>query len=317
MRKVFSFLLTLVVCGSLCVPAFATGTENNHLIYESGEISEATVEEVDALLRERNRAILAGDESAAEAIMDELYSMGVRPSTAEEIAAVSDSDIMVAAGGNYELNTIEYSTYVNGKTYYVKRIDCAVFPGCNLYQTMNISPRTIEASCQAASFDMCTAVGTTIAGVANPVAGAVLTVYDVLKNAVANLTPTTIVEDISASYDVTILEQCSFYSYKLNNYWTPYAVTQFVELEVDATIFGLDYNGSGFSHINNQDATYFATIYAGSQNDYTAGAQLREYFTSYLCNYDSMVTALILRDVNGDTLLSRGLVCPHNTSQIF
>lgn len=317
MKKIISFVMTLILCGSLCVPAFAVDNGNNHLRLADGEITDSTVEDVDILLQERNRAILRGDNAAADSIMNELYNMGVRPSTAEEISALSDSGIMVAASGNYKLNTIEYSTIVNGTYYYIKRIDCAVLPGCNLYTTMNISQRTIDASKRAASFDMCKAVGTTIAGVASPIAGAALTVYDVLKNTIENLTPTTIVEDISASYNVTILEQCSFYFYKVNNTWTPYASTQFVELEVNATIFGLSYNNSGFNHIKNQTGTYDATIYAGTKNDYTAGVQLEKYFTSYLANHDSEVTGLILKDVNGATLGSRGLVCPHNTSEIY
>lgn len=73
----------------------------------------------------------------------------------------------------------------------------------------------------------------------------------------------------------------------------------------------------GDSSINNLEGTYSATIYAGEKDDYTAEAQLKEYFTTYLCNYDSQVTSIILKDVNGDTIYSRGLVCPHNTSEIY
>ena len=105
-KKLTALFLALVMCATLCVPAFAATTESidtrsqEYLLSPSGERTSTTIAEVDALIEMRLRALLQNDTETAESITSQLYALGGRPSTSEEIAALGESASPLAALAN-------------------------------------------------------------------------------------------------------------------------------------------------------------------------------------------------------------------------
>lgn len=316
-QRLICAILIVATCVNFSITSFAIENNDGHLIYESGEISGATIEDANDLINERNCAVLAGDYAEADKILEELYKIGVRPSTPEEIALFADPDVTSIPYSNcHHFVTSEYPRTINGVEYNIRQMSCVVdSTNCNLYHNRSIGEHRITGNLAASAFELCKMVGTSVAKDYNPIVETADTVFDVLRTIISGFSRTTIVKDVTANYSYTILEQCTFYSYQVNNVWRPFAVTSFIETEVEAVIFGLNYDGGTFSHINNARGIYKANCYANTRT-YNAENQLKTYLTSYLVNYSSMISGVMLKDVNGRVLLNLGLVSPHNTSDI-
>lgn len=318
MKKIISLTMAILICCSFCAVASAEAINEGRLLTENGEMAGGSIDDIKSLISERNEAVLAGNAEEADSLLDEIYALGAWPSTDEELASLSPTGAMnINRAKDFDSITSEYYSYVNGTPYKIKEVNIVVGTNCNLYHAYDVSVKTSQGRVEAGIASIFEACGSTALGYAESKLKEYLSIFDVLKNVIGPITKTTVVDNVKASYAVTLIEQCTFYSYLNNNRWVNYSATQYVEYEVTSTIRGIDYTGTGITTIDNTVVTYGDKIYAGSEYDYTGQKQLSEYFKTYLAYYKNSVTSFMLIDSAGDVINSRGLTCPHNISYIY
>ena len=342
MKKRFGILImSMIMACTLAIPAGAvqqidlveSDASTEHLIYDDGSISNATVADVDELMQKRTQAIFEGNEEKADMIMEEMMALGVRPSTQEEIdlfAApqkfTSNESNGVASNGTMQLKratqfvTTPYTSTVNGVTYNVKRIENVSSTSSNLYHKGVVAKKT-TGNKAASAFGVCKALGTAAAGIANSTAGNALSVYSALSGTAAAVSSTAIIKDIVASYTYQVQEYCQFYSYKnASGSWVPFAVGSYADMTVTAVMLKLTPSGGVTSTLNNITKTYNNKLYTSYSHPTNKAANttnlLKEYLNSYtfINRYRVLSTAIYSDGTN--VVRNIGLVAPTTTSEI-
>lgn len=112
-NRFWSLILSCAFCMSLCVPSFAADkasneslllaesfiptsnnnaaessapSDNGHLINADGTTSSTTIDDIDRIIHERNRAFLEGNTSKVNQYQQQLRNAGATPSTLSEIS---------------------------------------------------------------------------------------------------------------------------------------------------------------------------------------------------------------------------------------
>lgn len=320
MKKIACVVLTLSIAFMLYVPTYAISYVDGRLITEADRFASGTISDIKELVSERNHAILSGDMEEADNILNEIYSLGARPSTPTEIASTTNSNnASTLRSGDFDFITTEYKAYANSEYYDVREIIVAVGMDCNLYHSYDFIQTSSSDPVEAGVAALFSVAASTGVGMMYPEVSTFETIFEVLCDVIDDLKTTTIVDDVAATYSVSIIEQCSFLSYfnEVNNVWNNYASTQYIDYAVTAVVRGINYTGTGRTTIDNEICSYEGTIHAGPKEMYNAGAQLARYFRTYLHYHDCEVRGFYLKDCTGTIINTRGLVCPHNTSEVY
>lgn len=324
MKKFLSIILCLSMIPAMFITALAThqfntANHDGHLINEDGTISSATIDDIDHILIERNKAILNGDIQLANNLESKLYSLGATESTAQEIAAFTDGSTPMPLASNVTYSTVTYYATANGVSYQIKRTDALPTIESNLFHSASVNKKKTSANVEASCFELCKVLGTGAAGYVNPVAGVCVTAYDTLKTVISGLAPYTVIYGITASYSCAALEQCSFYQYKTTNgYWTPFAASSYVQTGFSSTIYSTDYSGGSKQGLTMDVSSQEDVIY--SNNSYDTGKMLERYFQTYIFDKKSQVTSVIFHhNADGETITikSLGMLCPTTTADII
>lgn len=342
MKRFLSIALSLAIAFSLSATSFATSlipetlnAENiarfdGHLINADGTISSTTIDDIDQIIYERNRAILAGNTTRANLYQQQLRNSGAKPSTSAEIMTFAENldmatSSLLLANSNVSYDTYTYYAYANGTRYQIKRITANPTTESNLFHSATINNKTISSSVDAGHYELFKVTGSFVAGLAHPIADACITAYDALKSVITGFTPSTTVYGITASYACAALEQVSFYQVYLNGYWTPFAASSYVQTAFSSTIFGTDYSGGSKTGLQMsvsavEDAVYSPASLNASGTGYDTGDILERYFTTYLFDKNSQVTHVsFYHDADGTSkyIETFGMVCPTTTYDVF
>lgn len=333
-KKLVSFMLILSMILSLGVTAGAVYSANSidapeHLIYEDGSISDATLADVDLLTQKRSQAIFNGDEKAAEDLLLQLQEIGGRPSTQEEIALfVSPNELAASGTGDIAMPTkvtkymtYSYTTTVNGKTYEVKRVDNVASTSSNLYHNGVIAKKT-SANKSASTFQAIVSSAITWAGnSATQAASKAMSVYSIVGSIVEAISPTTVVKDINATYTYQIQEYCSFYSYKNSSgNWVSFARASYADTVVTVVMLSVTPSGGTTMTLNNCTATYKNKFYGENSNPNNTTKNisnlLKNFLSTNVIDSKSLVTSVTIYSDGTNVVRRIGLVAPSSTSEI-
>ncbi len=305
---------------------------DGHLINADGTISSTTIDDVDRIIHERNKAIIAGDKEKVDQCQQQLKDAGAIPSTTEEILAFAKStdaysQVLERATSSISYDTYTYYAYANGTRYQIKRITANPTTNSNLFHSASINNKTISSTVSAGTYELCRVMGTIATGSAyvGSVANSCISAYDALRSVITGFTPSTTVYGITASYSCAALEQVSFYQYLTpSGYWTPFATSSYIQTGFSSTIFSTNYSGGSKSGLNMSISSLEDTIYSpyslnSSGTGYNTGNMLERYFTTYLFDKKSQVTSAVFHhDANGTQkhIKTLAMLCPTTTSDI-
>ena len=345
MRKVLSMVLLLAVTLTVSAPASATQLNrcdfscesafkyDGYLINPDGSISSVTINEVDQLIFERNKAVLLGENERADYYLQQLLTVGGRHSTAEEIAAFAtqmDDEYKTAERGNSSVSytTYTYSVSVNGTSYQVKRITAHPTTSSNLFHSASVNKKTTSSSVASGVYSLLKVSGSYLLGQANSIIGSCISAYNAFKDVISGFSPTTTVYGITATYVCAALEQVSFYQYLANGYWTPFASTSYVQTAISSTVFSTNYAGGSQNGLNMtinsiQDSIYspcsLLTDYCDNYY-YDVSSILGRFLSTAQFDKKSQVTSVcFFHNANGTKKIIKtmGMLCPISTAEVY
>ncbi len=334
MRKsIIAALMSFVVAISggtngLKIEAQTLNQANYYILREDGSRGTATVEEIDRMVFERNRAIISGDKEEETKIQQAIYDAGVYPSTEEELKPFfSDNrnDFPDKGTSSVSYDTTYYTvTAGNGIVYEIKRIITHPTTSSNLFHSAAVNNKTISSSVAAGAYQLCKVTGTLVSGYAYSVFNAFITAYDALHSIITGFSASTVVYNITASYACAALEQVSFYQYKNGSYWTPFASSSYIQTGFSSTIFSTNYSGGSQQGLNmnvsqQQDTLYSTYSLTSTHTGYNTADILNRYFSTYIFDKKSQVTSVsFFHNANGVSkhIKSLGMLCPTTLSDI-
>lgn len=337
MKRILALALSLVILFAMATAVFAANYSDaateakfaGRLIKQDRTLSTATISDIDALIHKRNEAILRGNEQEASKLEEELYALGARKSTQEEIMAFADKPSTfstVPQAKNTDFVTSSYFVFVNGRHYEVERIDALPTTASNLFHSATVNNKKTSTRIQAGSLELCKVLGSAAAEKAIPIFDEFTTAYEALHSVISGFSPTTVVYGITGSYVCAALEQVSFYRYKNpKGYWTPFATSSYIQTSFTAVLFSTDYSGGSKQGLQTEIDPIKNIIYSPYSYDsrekqgYNTADILDRYFTSYLVDKKSQVTGVIFYHRENDErkeIISIGMVCPTTTSDI-
>ena len=303
---------------------------DGHLVNPDGSVSSVTIDDIDQIILERNKAILAGDTKRANQCQQRLINSGAKPSTPAELAPFSGGTDLAKqpsqrAFSGVSLDTTTYYVYVQGVRYLVKRTDARPTTESNLFHSASVNNKTISSSVSAGVYELLRAAGMAYLGAAYQDYNSYISAYDALRSAITGFAPSTTVYGITATYSCAALEQVSFYQYQdSHGYWTPFASSSYVQTGFGAVIYSTDYAGGRKTGLNMTVHALENTIYSTSSlnanhTGYDTSGILARYFTTYLFDKKSQVTSVsFFHNANGTkkTIKTFGMVCPTTTADI-
>lgn len=234
-KKFLAFgLVTIMMLSS--TTAFAaetkenTGRQESFIIVEDDMLQQGmvaipadantkiiTVSEIDSINDERLEAVVQGDEQRYTELTDLLHSYGVREATPAEVAELTGEDMPMQQFSETR-NGITYDTYntdysYGGKTYEILRILATPVPNyvrdTVLYKTGDIDLKNSKT----ATANTMQVIGATVsagAALANNKIGIAQTVYGFFKSVSDELSATSEITNIKASYTWNTALACSF-----------------------------------------------------------------------------------------------------------
>ena len=228
-KRFFSFMSLLLVASFLLVPtqAFATSNEQAEEIVLNSETSQETsITEIDMLIEQRTEALIENNQELYDEINEALEEKGLQTVTLEEVIALTgsvptldgstlspdslDTPQMAALASSATFQTL-YSTYTTGgKSYDVMRVYATPNGSTGtLYQTGSTSI-TNAASAGANTMAFINIGVSSVAGLASDTIGLVQTVYGALSGIISQLSTTSTVTNIKATYVWNAAETCVF-----------------------------------------------------------------------------------------------------------
>ena len=235
-KNLMALVLAVLTMLSSTITAFAAEIENEHdfeksvVIVEDGMLQQGqipmqmdgetqivTVSNIDAIIDERQDAVLRNDQKRYAELTEMLRSYGVEEVTPSEIAVLTGDDAPMLAASETR-GGITYETYnttytYSGTTYSIRRILATPVPGYSsdtvLYKTGDIdikNSRTAKADAMAV---LGIAVEAGI-GLASDKIGIAQTVYSFFKDVSDQLKKTSEITNIKASYTWNTAMACSF-----------------------------------------------------------------------------------------------------------
>lgn len=201
MKKVYSIVLIVLMFVVSSVPAYAMentteGVEVVQLDIESSDTENAlTIDEIDALVEERNQAYLEGDFTAVESITDELYGNGMNAVSESELNEILGLESTMSTRNGAIFETVYTSYLYQGTTYKVMRVYATPTTSSNLYKTgVTVVSNSKTATAKAMNF-IKTAVSAA-AGIKSNTIGLAQSVYSAVKDVVSGLSSTSTITNI-------------------------------------------------------------------------------------------------------------------------
>lgn len=354
-NRFWSLILSCAFCMSLCVPSFAADkasneslllaesfiptsnnnavessapSDNGHLINADGTTSSTTIDDIDRIIHERDRAFLEGNTSKVNQYQQQLRNAGATPSTLSEISVSAgnvDTQSLKRIVSSATFDTYTYYAYANGTRYQIKRITANPSINSNLYHSASVNKKTISSSLSAGTYELFKVMGSAAIGSAGKIAETCITAYEAFKSVISGLTPSTTIYDITATYACAALEQVSFYQYQTSDgVWNPFASSSYVQTAISGTVFDVNYSGGSKKGLNMAVSGSENTLYSpyslkSDYSGYDTGDMLERYFTSYIFDKNSQVMGIsFYHNANGTvkTITTFGMVCPTTTVDI-
>lgn len=320
MKKLLSLVLACVIFISLPVAAFAssevtTSSTPEYVINPSGQKSLTTIQDIDRLMAKKNNALYHEDYETANEVQEQLYALGARPSTPEEIASLSEDGLMnttdiLSAAGSFE--TVYSEVELGNTTYQIRRIYYTPTEYSNLYNGGSVAKKNtvnIQARfCDALSVGINTGLGFV------PEVGTVLSLFDFLGGLSDAISGTTVIQDINADYDYNVMEYPVFLAYKAGSIWTGFAASSYANVDIVLTIFDVIWKDGKYEP--ELGATkYEAEIYPDYYNN---GPYLLNYFFnhSYLFVRAALLESIHVYNGDQDFVFSIPLVAPDNPDEV-
>lgn len=208
-RAITTFMALLLV---MLTPLTALASDTSSEVVLSNpqtRSASVTIEEIDAVVEERNQAYLSEDFEKVEALTDKLHNMGMGTISLSELNKLTGEEDAVATRTNAILETV-YSKYTTGgKTYDIMRIYATPTTSSNLYST-GVTALKNSSSAQANAMQFINITAQAAAGLSSNTIGVVQTVYGALQGYISAFSPTTTVKNISSSYTWNTSETCVF-----------------------------------------------------------------------------------------------------------
>ena len=206
-NRFWSLILSCAFCISLCVPSFAADkasneslllaesfiptsnnnavessapSDNGHLINADGTTSSTTIDDIDRIIHERNRAFLEGNTSKVNQYQQQLRNAGATPSTLSEISVSAgnvDTQSLKRIVSSATFDTYTYYAYANGTRYQIKRITANPSINSNLYHSASVNKKTISSSLSAGTYELFKVMGSAAIGSAGKIAETCITAY--------------------------------------------------------------------------------------------------------------------------------------------
>lgn len=344
MKKIVTILFLLTLMSFARPVSAASADEMDHLsdpvlkldyplIREDGSVSDVTICEIDRIIFERNRAILAGEMEKAEQYHQQLLEEGCRISTVEELEISGvrmdeDRNTLERGISSVSYTTTIHTVSVNGTNYQVKRITAYPTTGSNLFHSAVIGNKTISSSVASGAYKLLNVIGESAIGNTNPIIGGCITAYNCFKNIISGFASDTVVYGITASYTCAALEQVSFYQYLSNGYWTPFASSSYVQTAISSTVFSTNYSGGSQNGLNLSVNAIQDTVYSPfslwtdfcDNYYYDMSSILSRYFSTYQFDKKSQITHVaFFHNANGPKKIIEmlGMVCPTTTNDVY
>lgn len=195
----------------------------------SADTKIVTVSEIDSINDERLEAVAAGDEQRYLELTNLLHSYGVQEATPAEVAELTGEDMPVSQSSDTR-NGITYDTYnttytYSGVTYDILRILATPVPGYSRdtvpYKTGNVILTNSKPAKASIMHIIGTAASSTAGTLYNKL-GVVQTAYSFFKDSCSELSSTTEITNIKASYVWNTALACSFIYVRVHSSNTSY-----------------------------------------------------------------------------------------------
>ena len=317
MKKLFCCTLSFLLIFLPPVSAWA-GSEaaeyEEEIIYLSNETdSELTIEEIDELIQTRTMAYLFSDFELAENITDILYQNGMEEISLAEICQITDYDGEITVSDSGATFETIYGSYTSsGVTYQTMRIYATPSTGSNLYKS-GVTTKKNSSSAAANVMKFISISSSAAAGIYSDSLGVVLTVYSALKSLVSQLSATTTITNISASYTWAVAETCVFiYIKNSSGSWSLSAQYSKASASVTAVVPTLEYGSDGAI------ADTLTKKYTGSitPNNYNSMSKAVSAFINGGIYSSARINKIIIKGISGKTVKSVSLLNPYYPASI-
>ena len=233
MKKSISLLLSCtMVISMVSTTAFAADSEiqnelstnQEYVIKEDGTRNgSVTMEDVNELFFELDKAVLMEDEESAAAIRKELENAGAKQVTLAEILAKTggaNSAIAPLAADDIEFRETHTEIVVDGETLEIMHIRALPDIGSNMFHQKQIRIDA-EPDMRAGALNMFE-VSATFLGGELPKVGTVISAFTAISDIFSGFSAQEIVEVLDVSYDLDLIENTAFmYFWNENtNNWT-------------------------------------------------------------------------------------------------
>ena len=334
MKKTLSIILSLAILLTFTsTPAFAYNLKSvpddqesyTYIFRQDGSTGTATVAEINALIYERNLAILSGDTEKEAELQQAMYDAGVYPSTEEELNLFSgnkDATPQEKGTSSVSYDTTYYSiSGYDGNVYEIKQITTHPTTSSNLFHSASVNNKTISSSVASGLYQLCKATGSYVFVKNN----AYITAFSALCSVIAGFTSSTVVYGITANYACAALEQVSFYQYNVSGNWTPFASSSYVQTGFSGTIFSASYAGGSqqgltMSVSQQQDTLYSTYSLNSAHTGYVTADMLDIFLSTSTFNKRSQVSSVsFYHNANGTYkyVKTLGMLCPTTLSAIY
>lgn len=310
MKKAIASFMALLFIGLTPITSFAAEPELEVIItnpYTRNSVSSITIDDIDALVEERNQAYLSGDYETVENLTNELHNRGMGTISLNELNQLTGNENGSVTRGGATFETVYSSYTTGGKTYDIMRVYATPTTSSNLYMT-GVTAVKNSSSAQANAMQFINITAQAAAGLASNTISAIQTVYGALKSYVSALSSTTTIRNISSSYTWNAAETCVFVYVKstTTGNWIMAAQYSKASASVGVVTPTLEYGTSGAitSSITNS--------YSGSATptNYNSTAKaVSEYLGAGL--YDqARVSKVIIKGIEGKTVKTVNLLNP-------
>lgn len=320
MKKFLSLILAFAMIGSMTATAFASepvmaDEDKEYVINADGTQSSVTIDEIDRLMEAKNRALFHKDYEAAEEIAAQLYELGGRPSTLEEIASINGGDMAAARASSGEYSTYYTTSTVNGKSYEIRRIYFSPTEDSNLFHSGVVAQKNYKPNIQARLCDVINVGISTGLGYV-PGVGDGLSIMDCFGSLGDALTGTTVIEDIEASYSYSIMEYPVFLAYKNGEYWNNFAACSYVNADIISILYGAEWDGNKYKP-DLKSKEYETSVYPDEYYYNNAPHLLEYYFThSYFFVRVAQVQQFHIMNGGDNIVKSLNMVAPDSEADI-
>jgi len=333
-KRFFNFMSFLLVASLLLVSqtqVFATSIERaTETVLNSETSQEVSVSEIDALIEQRTKALIENNQKLYDEINGSLEERGLSEVTLEEVIELTGSVPMIdgstlspdsldkpemdALASSATFETV-YSTYVTGgRSYDVMRVYAT--PNGNtgtLYQTGNTSV-TNSASAAANTMAFIKIGVSSVAGLASDTIGVVQTVYGALSGIVSQLSTTSTVTNIKATYVWNAAETCVFVYFPsptIGGLWNVKAIYSKATSGVGVNVPTLVTSANGTIAVVQQKS------YSGSATpvNYNSTAKAFESYQNG-GTYQSRVSKITITGIEGKTVKTINLRNPSIPAEI-